>query len=80
MCCSEHAGVDGNDRADSHGGKATIIGGFCLRGSHAFRSWRYYLQSQSEAHHNNDCLEERGVERGCARQSCMKEPKRTMVH
>ena len=41
--------------------------------SEVLSSLRYYLQAQSQGHHAIDRLEERGVERGSARRSSLKE-------
>ena len=65
--CPGHAGVKENERADRLAGKA-ILGR-----SEVLRSLRYYLQSQSQGHHAIDRPEGRGVERGSARRSSLKE-------
>ena len=57
--CPGHAGVKGNDRADTSG--------LLLGRSEVVRSLRHYLLAQSQGHHTIDRLEERGVERGSAR-------------
>ena len=71
MYCLGHAGVKGNDRADTLAGKVTFIGLF-LGKSEVLRSLRQYLRAQSQGHHTIDRLEERGVERGSARRSSLK--------
>ena len=66
--CPGHAGVKGNDRADRLAGKATLTSGLLLGTSEVLRSLRYYLRAQSQGHHTIYRLEERGVERGSARE------------
>ena len=61
--CHGHAGVKGNDRADTLVGKATLTSGLLLRRSEMLRSLRHYQRAQSEGHHAIDRLAERGVER-----------------
>ena len=80
MYCPEHAGVKGNDRADGLAGKATLTGGLLHGRSEVLRSLRHYLRTQSQGHHIIDCLEERGVERGSARQSSLKGRERVIVN
>ena len=70
--CPGHAGVKGNDWADTLVDKATLTNDLLLRRSEVLRSLRYYLQVQSHGHHTIDHLEERGMERGSARQSLLK--------
>ena len=70
--CLGHAGVKGNDRADRLAGKATPTSGLPLQRSEMLRSLRHYLRARSQGHHAIDRLEERGVERGSARQSSLK--------
>ena len=50
MYCSGHSGVKGYnyDRADRVAGKATIVNGMRLGMAEVFRSWRHYLQEQSQ--------------------------------
>ena len=74
-----HAGVKGNDRADTLAGKATLTSGLLLGRSEVLRSLRHYLRSQSQGHHTIDRLEERGVERGSARRSSLKGRQRAIV-
>ena len=45
-------------------GKATLTSGLLLRRSEVLRSFRHYLQAQSQGDHIIDRLEERGMERG----------------
>ena len=61
-----HAGVKGNDEADTLAGKAILTSGLLFR-SEVLRSLRHYLQAQSHGHHTVDHLEERGIEGGNAR-------------
>ena len=74
MCCPGHAGVKGNDQADRLAGKATLASGLLLRRSEVLRSLRHYLRAHLrhyQGHHTIIRLEERGVERGSARQSSL---------
>ena len=77
--CPGHAGVNGNDQADSLAGKATLISGLLLERSEVLRSLRHYLRAQSQGHHTTDRLEERGVERGSVRRSFLKGRERAIV-
>ena len=61
-----------NDRADRLAGKATLTSGLFLGRSEVLRSLRHYLWAQSQGHHTIDHLEEKGEERGSARQSSLK--------
>ena len=70
--CPGHAGVKGNDRADRLVGKATLASGLLLGRSKVLRSLRHYLQAQSQGHHTINHLEERGIQKGSARQSSLK--------
>ena len=72
--CLGHAGVKGNDRADTRlAGKATLTpSGLLLGRSEVLRSLKHYLGAQSQGHHTIDRLEERGVERRSARRSSLK--------
>ena len=65
--CPGHAGVKGNDRANRQAGKATLTNGLLLGRPEVLRSLRHYQQAQSQGHHNVDCLQETGAERGSAR-------------
>ena len=67
-----HAGVKGNDQADTPAGKPTLISGLLLGRSEVLRSLRHYLHAESQGHHTINPLEERGVERGSARRSSLK--------
>ena len=80
MYCPGHAGVKGNDQADSLAGKATIKGGMHLTGFHVLRSLRHYVWAQSQGQHTIDCLEERGVDRGSARRSSLKGQERAIAN
>ena len=60
-------------------GKATITGGFRLGRSDVLRSLRHFLRAQSPGHHTIARLEERGVDRGSARRSSLKEGQRVIV-
>ena len=80
VCCPGHAGVNGNDRAGRMAGYASLTSGLLLGRSEVLRSLRHYLRTQSQGHHIIDCLEERGVERGSARQSSFKERERAIVN
>ena len=59
--------------------KATLTSGFLLVRSEVMRSLRHYLWAQSQGHHTIDLLEERGVERGSARQSSLKRRERAIA-
>ena len=72
LYCPGHAGMKGNDRADTLVGKATLKGGLLLGRSEVLISLRHYLQAQGKRHHIIDLLEERGVERGSVRRSSLK--------
>ena len=75
MCCPEHAGVKGNDRADRLAGKAsTITNGLRLGRSEVLRNLKHYLRAQNQKHHTIDSLDDRGVEGWSARRSCLKGP------
>ena len=69
--CPGHAGVKGNDEANTLAGKAILTSGLLFR-SEVLRSLRHYLQAQSHGHHTVDHLEERGIEGGNARWSSLK--------
>ena len=79
VCCSGHAGVKGNDRADRLAGQAILTSGLLLGRSEVLRSLIHYLRAQSQGHHTIDRLEERGVERGSARRSSLKGRERAIV-
>ena len=64
--------MTGNDGAHTLAGKATLTSGFFLGRCEVWRSVRHYLRAQSQGHHTIDNLEERGAERGSARQSPLK--------
>ena len=64
MYCPGHAGMNGHDRADRLAGKATFTRRLLLGRSEVLRSLRHYLQAQSQGHHINGRLEERGVKGG----------------
>ena len=68
-----------NGRVDRLAGKAKFISGLLLGRSEVLVSLRHYLQAQSQGHHTIDRLEERGVERGSARQSSLKGRERAIV-
>ena len=78
--CPGHAKVKGNDQAHRLVGTATLTSDLLLRGSEMLRSLRYYLRTQSPRHHTIDRLEEKGVERGSARQSSLKGPERAIIN
>ena len=78
--CPGHAGVKGNDQADTLVGKATLTSGLLLGRCDVLRSLRHYLLAQSEGHHAIDRLAERGVERGSARRSSLKRRERAIVN
>ena len=80
MYCPGHAGVKGNDRADTMADKATITSGLLLGRSELLRSLRDSLWAQSQGHHTVDRLEERGVERGSARRSSLKRRERAIAN
>ena len=80
MHCPGHAGVKRKDRADRLAGKASLTSGLLLGRSEVLRSLRHYLQAQSQGHHTIDRLEERGVEKGIARRSSLKERERAIVN
>ena len=50
-----------------------------FRRSEVLKNFRHYLQAQSQGHHTIDGLEERGVEKGSARQSSLKGRERAIV-
>ena len=68
-----------NDWADRLAGKATLTSGWLLGRSEVLRSLRHYLWAQSQGHHTIDRLEEKGMERGSARQSSLKGWERTII-
>ena len=74
--CPGHAGVKGNDRADTLAGKATVTNGLILERSEVLRSLRHYLRAQIQ----RLWLEERGVERGSARRSSWKGREKAIVN
>ena len=53
-------------------GNASITSDLCVGISEVLRSLRHYLRAQNQGHHTMGRLEERGVERGCARRSSLK--------
>ena len=71
---------EGKWQADRLAGKATLTSGLLLGRSEVLRSLRYYLWVQSQVPHTINCLEERGVERGCTRQSSFKGQERAVVN
>ena len=78
--CLGHAGVKGNDRADTMAGKATLASGLLLGRSEVLRkSTRHYLRAQSRGRHTTNRPEERGVERGSARRCSLKGRDRAIV-
>ena len=70
--CPGHAGVRGNERADSLARKAAITRGLRLGKSEVLGRLRRRLQVQSQAHYIIERLEERGIGRGSARRSTLK--------
>ena len=74
-----HAGVNGDERADTLAGEATLISGLLLGRSEMLRSLRHCLRAQSQGHHTIDRLEERDRERGCARRSPLKGREKAIV-
>ena len=68
------------DRADRLAGKAALTSGLLLGRSEVLRSLRHYLWAQSQGHQTTDHPEERGVERGSARQSSLKGRERAIVN
>ena len=60
--------------------KATLASGLLLGRSEVLGSLRHYLRAQSQRHHTIDFLEERGVERGSARQSSLEGRKSAIVN
>ena len=74
-----HAGVKGNDRADRPVGKATLTNSLLLGRSKVLRSFRHYLQAQSQGYQIIDHLEEKGVERGSTRWSSFKGRERAII-
>ena len=77
--CSGHAGVKGNDRTDRHAKQPSQVACFSKDQCEMLRSLRHYLRAQSQGHHTIDRQEERGVERGSARQSSLKGQERGIV-
>ena len=77
--CPGHVRVKGNDCADRLAGKTTITNGLHLSRSEVLRNLRHCLQTQGQEHHTINHLEERGLERGSARQSSLKGRKRAIV-
>ena len=78
--CPGHAGVKGNDRADSLLGKAAITSGLLLGRSEVLRSLKHNLRAQSQGHHTIDRMEDISVERGSARRSSLKGRERAIVN
>ena len=61
--------------------KQPIASGLRFGRSEVLRSLRHYVRVQSQGHHTIDRLEERGVERGSARRSSLKDERRpSSVH
>ena len=58
----------------------TLGSGLLLGRSEVLKSLRHYLQAQSQGHHTIDRLDERGVERGSARQSFLKGREKVIVN
>ena len=73
----KHAGLKGNDQPDRLAGKKS---GLRLGKYAVLRSLRPYLWAQSRGHHTIDRLEERGVDRGSARRSSLKEREKAIVN
>ena len=78
--CPGHVRVKGNDRADRLAGKATLTNGLHLSRSEVLRNLRHCLQAQSQEHHTINHLEERGVERGSAKQSSLEGRERDIIN
>ena len=79
VCCPGHAGVKGNDRADTLAGKATLSCSLLLGRAEVLRSLRHYLRAQSQGSYTNDHLEEKRTERRSARRSSLKGRERAIV-
>ena len=79
LYCPGHAGVKGNDGADTLAGTATLTSGLLLGRSKVLRSLRHYLRAQSQGQHTTDRLEEKRAERGSIRRSSLKGRVRTIV-
>ena len=77
-----HAGVKGDERADTLAGKkkGTLISGLLLGRSEVLRILRHYVWAQSQGHHTIDRLEERGVERGGARRTSLKGREKAIIN
>ena len=78
--CPGHAGLKGNDQADRQAGKTTLTNGLLLGRSKMLRSLIHYLWVQSQGHYTINCQEERGMERGSARQSSLKGRERAIFN
>jgi len=70
--CPGHPAEKGDDRADRLTGKATTSSDLRLRRSEVLRSLKHCIRAQSQGHHTNGRLDERGAERGSARRSSSK--------
>ena len=70
--CPGHPAEKGGDRADRLTGKATTTSDLRLRRSEVLRSLRHCIRAQSQGHHTNGRLDERGAERRSARRSSSK--------
>ena len=75
--CPGHAGMKGNDQADT-GSYGTLTSGLLLRRSEMLRSLRHYLRAQSQRHHTTDHV--RGLERWSTRRSSLKGWERATVN
>ena len=56
------------------------MSGLLLGRSEVVRSLRHYMRAQSQEHHTIDHLEERGMERGNARQSSLTGQEKAIVN
>ena len=76
--CPGYAGGKEDDRADRLARKAATTNGLRLGRTEVLRSLRHYLRAKDIRSFYR--LEERGVERGIARQSSLKGRERTIVN
>ena len=81
MYCPGHAGVKGNERADTLAGRADIKEGLVLGKTEVLRQYRHILQANTTPeHHSIGRLQDRGVERGSGRWSTLKGRDRAIIN
>ena len=81
MYCPGHAGVRGNEQADSLASTGDIREGLTLGKTEVLRELRQTLKARMPpAHHSVERLQERGIERGSGRRSTLRGRERAVVN